>query len=295
MNFCHKCRLGLYLRLFQTSYKHEAGMNKTPFEDFVPQIFYLVFRKCPPDWRLRPHFVDNYDMTYIIEGKARYTIDGTAHELGPGDLLCLTSGAEKEALTYPQDLMHCFSVNYNAKSPSAHITPPSFPAVNRIGLRQDIIDMFRELTISWTRQQNGYIMKTRALLMLILHRLAEVLVYNINPTPGDYRINKIIRYIAMHYSDKLTVKNLAAQSRLDTAYFGHLFKRETGMTVHQYLTQIRVRNAENMLQSGNYKVHETAEHCGFSDVFHFYKAFKALRGFPPSRCIPRENVLAEEE
>ncbi|MDR2478623.1 MAG: AraC family transcriptional regulator [Treponema sp.] len=270
-------------------------MKQAQSENFVPQIFYLVFRKCPPDWRLKPHFVDDYDMTYVIEGNARYIIDGKVHELGPGDLLYLTDGAEKQAVTYPHNLMHCFSVNFNSQFPSAKSIPPEFPTVSHIGQRQDIIDMFRELTISWTRQQNGYIMKTRALLMLILHRLSEILLYNINATTGDYRINKITNYIAMHYSDKLTVKNLAKQVNLDEAYFGHLFKQETGITVHQYITQVRVRNAENMLQSGNYKVHEVGEHCGFSDVFHFYKSFKTLRGFPPSRCLPRSSRILQDD
>jgi transcriptional regulator GlxA family with amidase domain len=43
-----------------------------------------------------------------------------------------------------------------------------------------------------------------------------------------------------------------------------------------------------MLQSVNYKIHEVAEQCGFSDVVHFYKSFKAIRGFPPSRCKPKK-------
>jgi transcriptional regulator GlxA family with amidase domain len=46
-----------------------------------------------------------------------------------------------------------------------------------------------------------------------------------------------------------------------------------------------------MLQTGNLKVREVAEQCGFSDVVHFYKSFRALRGFPPSRCIPKDGGL----
>jgi AraC-like DNA-binding protein len=263
-------------------------MKEAANDDFVPKIFYNVFRKCGPDWRLRPHFVDDYDITYIVEGNARYTINGKIHELGPGDLLCLTDGVEKEAVTYPKSLMHCFTVNFNALYPASKCPPPSFPMVSHIGLRQDIIDLFREMTISWSNRQEGYIMRTRALLMLILHRLCEILMHKIDDTTGDYRISKITRFIAMHYSDKLTVKGLAGQVHLDEAYFGHLFKKITGITVHRYIMQIRVRNAENMLQSGNYKVHEVAEQCGFSDVVHFYKSFRAMLGFPPSRCIPKK-------
>jgi AraC-like DNA-binding protein len=265
-------------------------MEKQVLDDFVPQISYHVFRKCTPDWRIWQRHVDDYDITYVIRGNARYTINGVTHELQPGDLLYLSEGDMKEAVTFPQNLMQCFAVNFTAKYQRSKNTGEGtlFPLISHIGLRQDIIDMFRELTICWTERQNGYVMKARALLMLIIHRLSEIIVYDVDAEPGDYRIGKITRYIAMHYAEKLTVKNLARQVRLDLDYFGHLFKRETGMTVHQYINKVRIRNAENMLQSGNFKVQEVAEHCGFSDVFHFYKSFKALRGFPPSRCIPKK-------
>ncbi|MDR2717567.1 MAG: AraC family transcriptional regulator [Treponema sp.] len=134
-------------------------------------------------------------------------------------------------------------------------------------------------------------MKTRALLMLILHRLSEIILYDVDAAPGDYRVKKATSYISMHYAEKLTVRNLSSQIRLDPNYFGRLFKKETGMSLHQYLTRVRVKNAEDLLHSGTHKVDEVAELCGFSDVIHFYKSFKALRGFPPSRCIPRNQQL----
>ena len=252
---------------------------------FVPNIYYTVFRKCSPDWRIRPHFVDHNDITYIIRGSARYTIDRKTHELGPGNLICLTDGVEKEAVTNPKNLMHCFSVNFDSLYTSKKTIPqPQFPTVSNIGKRRDIIDMFREMTISWAEQQEGYVMKSHALLMLILNRLSEILIYDNENMTGDFRVSKVKRFITMHYSDKLKVENLAEQVHLNPSYLGQLFKQQTGISINRYITQIRVRNAENMLQSGNYKVQAVAEHCGFSDVTHFYKLFREIRGFPPSKC-----------
>jgi YesN/AraC family two-component response regulator len=151
------------------------------------------------------------------------------------------------------------------------------------------------MTRSWNKKQQGYIMRCRALLMLILHRLSEIIIYEVDKSTEDFRINKTTSFIAMNYSDKLTVKGLAELVRLNEVYFGSLFKKQTGKTVHQYITQIRVRNAENLLQSGNYKVQEVAEMCGFSDVFHFYNSFRSIRGFAPSRCIPRKNSAYARE
>jgi len=260
-------------------------------DDFVPQIISHAYRKCTSDWRIRPSVVNSYDLSYVVKGSARYTVNDVAYELGPGDLLCLCKGNKRAAITYPKNLLHCYETSFLPKYPQAKESGSKnlFPLVSSIGLRQDVIELFKDLTTCWTEQQYSYMLKAQALLMLILHRLTEIVLYNVDSTPGDYRINKITRYITMHYPEKLTVKNLADQVHLDPDYFGHLFKRETGMVVHKYITQIRIQNAETMLQSGSYKIYEIANHCGFSDVYHFYKSFKALRGFPPSRCFPQNN------
>jgi AraC-like DNA-binding protein len=256
-------------------------------EDFVPRISSLEFRKCTPDWGISSWAVDGYDITFVVKGKGRFTVDGKAHDLNPGDLLFLTDRSEKQAATFPHDLMHCYSINFNSLYPASKIKI-NMPMLNHIGLRQDIIDLFQDLCASWAEQQNGYVMRSRALLMLILHRLLEILVLDVNSAAGDYRINRVISTISAHYMDKLTVKELAEQIHLDESYFGRLFKKETGMTVNQFINKVRVQNAEALLQSGEYKVYEAAEQCGFSDVVHFYKSFRGIKGFSPSRCIPRK-------
>jgi len=265
-------------------------MKNTRFDDFVPRITGHVFRKCDPGWHIPPNTASEFNIIYVVKGSARYMINGESLKLKAGDLLCINKGdIISEAATYPHNLMHCYAVKFTEKYPTPGVTRDAlFPPLNHIGVRQDVVDLFRELTIRWSEQQSGYIMKTQALMMMILARLAEIILYEVDSAPGDFRVNKIIRYISMHYSEKLTVKNLAQQVHLDSDYFGQLFKREKGMMVNQYIIRIRIQKAEDMLQSGNYKVHEVAENCGFSDTFHFYKSFKALRGVPPSRCIPKK-------
>jgi len=263
-------------------------MKEAISESFVPKISYCVYKKCGPNWRIQPQAVVRYDITYIIKGNARYTIDKKVYELGPGDLLCLAEGVEIEAVSCQKNPMRFFSVSFNSHNAAA-ARDPLLPMIKNIGIRKELVEMFREMTLSWSNKQDGYIMKTRALLMLILHRLNEILVFKNDNMTGDYRINKITRFIAAHYSDKLTVKALAEMVNLNKAYLGRLFKKQTGISMDQYITKIRIQNAETMLQSGGYKVHEVAEHCGFSDVFHFYKLFRATRGFSPSRCKPTKK------
>jgi AraC-like DNA-binding protein len=256
-------------------------------DDFNPHIVGFIFRKCKPGWHIRPRAVDNCDITYIVNGSARYVINGDTHELEGGDLLCLNKGDLREAFTSPHDLMQCYTVTFQINNQdSIQGGGDLFPTVNHIGLRPDIINLFKEMSLCWTEQQPGYLLKSRALLMMIIYRLSEIVFHNVEPSSGDYRVNRVVRYISTHYREKLMVKDLATHVNIDPDYLGTLFKRETGLHINDYIKKIRIDHAEDMLRSGKYKVHEVSEYCGFCDKVHFFRSFKSLRGFSPSKCLP---------
>ena len=260
-------------------------------ERIVPNIGYLVFRECSPEWKIKDRLgIFNYwDLTYLIKGAAQYKIDGKIYNLSAGDLLCLPPGHQREAHTYPDNLMHCFAANFSLNSfdnQKPAVIP--LPLVSHIGLREDIIQLFNELIFTWINPQPLYIFKVQALFMLILHRFMETAIYNINTSVSDTRIQRVLRYINSRYSEKITVKKMANLCNLNTVYFGTLFKQETGMTMLHYLTKTRIKYAENFLRSGEFRVSEAAERCGFSDIFHFYRHFKQICGIAPSDCIPKK-------
>ncbi|MDR2150010.1 MAG: AraC family transcriptional regulator [Spirochaetaceae bacterium] len=259
-------------------------------EIFIPDIQYVVFRECHADWRLNPHPVANYDITYIIKGRARYTIDRCPYELSSGALLCLSDRLDKAALTYPDQLMHCFSVNFMLKNSLGQQVALPLPLISTIGLKDDLIRLFNELVSANRERHPGYGIKCRGILLLILHRLLELTVYSSTRACEDYRVQKTMRYIGLHYAEQLQVKKLALITGLNPSYFGFLFKRVTGLTVKRYIARTRVQNAKDLLQSGSLKVQDVADACGYCDVFHFYKQFKTIMGIPPSHCIPKKGA-----
>jgi AraC-like DNA-binding protein len=261
--------------------------NYKPEELCISDIFYVVFRQCNPSWRLPPHLVSNFDMTYVIHGRACYTIDGQKHELSAGDLLCLPANVKKEAVTYSSRLMHCFSVNFQPKNLNMRMVKLPLPIVNHIGLRNDLIQLFDDLVYAWRGHEPGYMLKCRGILYLILYRIFEVTVFETFSSDRDSRIKTAIMFITKNYAKNLTVKKLATIAGLNTAYFGILFKKVTGLKVNQYIANVRIHNAKNMLGSGAYRVTEVAEYCGYRDASYFYKHFKQITGIPPSHYIPR--------
>jgi AraC-like DNA-binding protein len=255
----------------------------------IPKIDYLVYRKCTPSWNIYEQMLKSWDLTYVIQGNAQYTIDGSNYMVGPGDLLCLPIGTVRKAITWPNRLMHCFSVDVQLNDFKGRSTYLSFPVVSHLGIKDDIIRLFHELCFTWVEKRPGYDIKASGYLLLILSRFLELITYKTDSVSGDTRINKMTNYIAAHYSEKVTLKKIAKILGLNCHYLGTLFKAETGYTFNQYLTRTRIKQAENMLKNGEFTVQEAADIVGFSDSFYFYKKFKSVMGFPPSHCIPKKT------
>jgi AraC-like DNA-binding protein len=258
-------------------------------DSFVPDIKDMAARKCTPAWKMSEQPLTTCNITYLIKGAAQYRVNGSLYKLKAGDLFYPPSNSIFEAITYPDNLMHCFSVNFYLRNAAGENVSLPFPVLNHIGVRCDITSRFLDLEKAWTDQSPAYAVKVRGMFLLLLYQLFELIVYDADIEAEDSRIRKAVRYIAGHYAEKISVKQLADESGLSAVYFGYLFKKETGMSLHRYLQKIRIRTAENLLKTGEYQICEAAAECGFADVYHFYHQFKAIRGFPPSKCIPDRN------
>ncbi|NIK75064.1 AraC-like DNA-binding protein [Paenibacillus castaneae] len=251
----------------------------------VPDIGYLIYRKCTPTWEIAKNEISFCDITYVLEGRGIYIINGVQYEVKRGDLLCIPRGSIRMAHCIVDDLMNVYSANFKLYEMNGQLADLPLPLLTHIGIKSDLIGLFRELSNAWVRKETGYHTKTRGLLLVIIHRLFELILLKKDHTSTDYRVKKAINYISENYASNVSVKEIANMVGLNTVYFGALFKNETGILVNQYLTQTRINHAEDMLQNGECNVSEAAERCGYNDLSHFRKQFKMIKGYSPSQCL----------
>ena len=90
----------------------------------------------------------------------------------------------------------------------------------------------------------------------------------------DPKIEEILRYIAGHLEEDLTVDALAGRFYLSRYYLMHRFKAVTGCTIHQYISQKRLLRAGELIRSGT-PVMKAAEQVGFSEYSTFLRAFRS--------------------
>lgn len=95
------------------------------------------------------------------------------------------------------------------------------------------------------------------------------------------RLDKIFTYIEEHYHETITLNEIADYMGFSSFYFTKFFKKNTGTTFIQFLTEYRLNKAKWVLLNENASVTEVAEQTGFSSVKTFHHQFKDLVGVSP--------------
>ena len=102
--------------------------------------------------------------------------------------------------------------------------------------------------------------------------------------PGKYRkLRTAISEIAEHSAENRPISYYSSISDMSEGNFRRLFREYTGTSPIEYRNHVRLGNARNMLQSGEYNVSEVAELCGFSNLSFFIRLYKKKYGYTPKQ------------
>jgi len=94
-------------------------------------------------------------------------------------------------------------------------------------------------------------------------------------------IREIQIFIRGHYSENITLNMLAEQFYLHPNYLSRLFKEKTGKNFSEYLTEVRLEKAEELLRNSDYKIIEICAMTGYDNPRYFSKMFKQHTGMTP--------------
>lgn len=101
------------------------------------------------------------------------------------------------------------------------------------------------------------------------------------PRAWHARLRPAIDYIHAHYTEDISLADLAAVVHLTPSYFSRLFKRAYDVSPHQYVIQQRVAAAADLLNHTRHTVTEIASIVGFADHSHLSRHYKRLTGTTP--------------
>jgi AraC-like DNA-binding protein len=264
------------------------ALNQPPVVHEGLQIVQCGIEKCLPSHAFGPAVRDHYLIHYIFSGHGSFQTKDEKYGLheGQGFLIC------PDQITYYQadaaDPWHYIWIGFSGPEAVKLLLAAGLDMLHPIieqtaGSR--IGTIFREMAEALAREK-GKPLRLAGLLYLFIAEMHESAAQTA-PAAGrisrqDSYIRQAIEMMGANYSRKITISSLARQIGLDRSYFGLLFKQQTGRNPKQYLLDLRVEKACELLKRSFLPIAAIARSVGYEDPLLFSRMFHLCKGCSPT-------------
>lgn len=273
--------------------------NRQHSTSFVPYGYYEcrlpeMFINVPMHWH--PEF----EIDYILEGCGDFVLGDEKLTLSAGDILILPPDmlhavylTEENFLSYDALVFHSnmLGANSNDRSTVDCIHPiisGTTKICNHIPHNLPNIDEFKSCVsniFSSARKNSSHydlLLKSELMHLFWLLDGNQQLAKKGAPTPKNSSlIRPALEYISEHFSENITVEQLASLLHLSKSHFMSCFKKAVGISAIEYLTQYRINYACEQLILTNLPIAEISLTSGYDNLSNFNRHFKKIVGQTP--------------
>ena len=241
------------------------------------------------------HWHEHIEMHYQLEGEAVFHVDQELYEVQAGDLIIANRNelhaGYSTAVPYEAVLLvfDPTDVSRELGEKNLRLQPlvQGDPIVGQMMTR--IFQAQEEQGLGWRALCRARV--TELLVYLCRHYAAESIPDKdaVQRRRDLERLQPAMAYIEQHYAERISVAQLAELLCLSPDRLGHLFRDGVGQAPLQYINEIRLRKAMNLLKTAEYTVAEVARAVGFFDYNHFGRQFRRRYGCTPNQVRQGEK------
>ena len=253
------------------------------------EYLYSYFRSKPPELNLHLH--KYYEFLYFISGDATYIVEDNLYKIHPGDILLTKPGElhtiffqsekpyERIFMQIHPDFITEFDLfdKINSSPIGENNRIPS-DIVQSFGL-YDYFKKVEHYILNRVPESDAMIKSYFLQFLVAVNHALDNTVLPIKPTNNN-RIDDIIDYLTDNISADITLDFLAEKFFINKYYMCHTFKKQTGITIKEFMNTRKITKAKQVLSEGA-DIMGLCYECGFNDYSTFYKAFKKLTGKSP--------------
>lgn len=261
---------------------------------------YEIFRYSNSDISsISIHHHDFYECYLFISGDVTYLIEGKSYSLIPGDLLLINSRELHQAVINSKKAKYERIVLWISKSFLQELSTDKtdlslcFEGQDRknvlrgdIGFQQNITTLLTKLLyLEYYKEIGRDILYKAYIIELMVHInnfcFNSEIHFDIDMKKSNL-IDKVIEYINKHIEEDITLDILSEHFFISKFYLSREFKRYTGATIHRYIMQKKLIEAEELILM-DVPIIDVYKQCGFGDYSNFFRAFKAEYGVTPKQ------------
>jgi len=213
----------------------------------------------------------------IDDGECKYEWDGGAAELKKGSMIYLPTGCRKVVKVTKQPFSF-YRISFIMKECGSgeEIIFDENPNLFAENMSKTTFEICENLLKSTLSENNTFISMSH--LCSLFEKIKKA-----HKPEVDERVAKIINYIENNYTENFDAETLSDICFLSRAQMFRLFKKETGDTPIDYRNRLRIKKAQQLIQSGECTIREISDMLGFENVYYFSRIFAKYTGISPGK------------
>ncbi|EOT27900.1 helix-turn-helix transcriptional regulator [Enterococcus saccharolyticus] len=235
-------------------------------------IYHRILNKQQQD-RLMPHWHQEFQFVWILEGTLSYSIETSTITLSASSGILINSSKLHSAKPISDN------VEYICIDFSPFFINTSFYQNVISAIQQD--PMFHFIPIQLTTQQESIVRETvfSKINYLTLYELLLSMLSQVQTEAGTFKksqsdIYHLLDFVHTHYQQPLSVDDIAQSIPINKNKCTTLFKQYTKLSPINYLIDFRLNKAKELLQTTNHSISEICYFVGFNNISYFITKFK---------------------
>ena len=276
----------------------ESGkLRKSYLHDF---LIYIADVPEHPDYPEHTH--EFTELVVVYEGSGINCVDGFDYPISAGDVFVLHEGT-KHSYRETRHLHLCNVLFDSSLLDIKGIDMSHLPGYHALFLLEPKLrkskfntrlrleskellktkSMIEELEREVDGKQPGFRLISQSLLLLLIGELSRWHDQSADKTSGKLmQIAKSIAHMERLYNEPMAIGDLASMANMSERAFYRIFQEATGITPNQYLTNLRLSQACELLKHSKMSITDIAYECGFQDNSYMTRQFKKHLGSTPS-------------
>ncbi len=249
---------------------------------------------------LRPRGRVDWQIIYIAAGKGHFILDGKEVVVPAGNMILYQPKQVQNYFYYGKDKTRVWFVHFTGHDVRyilKHYEIPLDSYILHTGISREYEQIFRRMRDELIQCDWGYEEMLTHLfreLLMTMHRRMTQKAPRVSGFIQD-EIDRARAYFEDHYKEEISIEQYAASRSMSTSWFRRSFRNAVGVSPVKYLLEIRIRNAQVLLETTDYSISDIAALVGYNNPLYFSRLFRYARGLSPARYrkVFREQFMAE--
>lgn len=257
-------------------------------ESLSLRVYNVGREQCKSLHQWGPGIRNFYLIHHIVSGKGIYKVDNKSYDIGIGNTFLIYPGTEITYIADKDEPWEYYWVGFSGNDARIIINQTDFTKDNPV-ICIDMDDRFEELLMDIYHTKgnsDSSIIKMSGYLMLALSYLIERSTHKkLRHNSSNEYTKKALGYIEYHYTEKLTVQDIADYIGISRSQLYRVFMELYQKSPMDIILEYRIRMACQLLKTSKLSIGSVGYSVGFEDNLYFSRAFKKIMGISPREYI----------